>query len=183
MTKKTLTELKLPDEWWPSDWSADGKRLLQSRRTSDAVRVEWVNIDGTGEPEFITFDHEEAYGARLSPDGKRILCMIGPQSPKGGSSPARLQVIELCTKKRTPVGKPGHTHGYCWSSDGSKVAYTWQLPLRTPEDAEERKTYLITCDADGSNSKTVTMRRYKVPPNNSGRNAVIIFFEVVAWWR
>ena len=47
----------------------------------------------------------------------------------------------------------------------------------------ERKTYLITCDPDGSNRKTVTMRSYKVPPNSSGREGVIYFFEVLAWWR
>ncbi len=29
----------------------------------------------------------------------------------------------------------------------------------------------------------VTMRKYEVPKNSSGRDGVIIFFEVVAWWR
>ena len=95
----------------------------------------------------------------------------------------RLYVIDLATKQRTMIDKPGHTHGYCWSSDGSRVAYTWQLPIREPEAKVERKTYLITCDPDGSNRKTVTMRSYKVPPNSSGREGVIYFFEVLAWWR
>jgi Tol biopolymer transport system component len=79
-------------------------------------------------------------------------------------------VIDLTTKKRTVIDKPGHIHGYCWSSDGSKVAYTWQLPLRQPEDAVERKTYLITCDPDGTNQKTVTMRKYEVPAPSTGTN-------------
>jgi hypothetical protein len=55
--------------------------------------------------------------------------------------------------------------------------------LRHPEQAEERKTYLITCDPDGRNQKIVTMRRYQVPAKSSGRDAVIIFFEVVVWRR
>ena len=181
---KGLTKLQLPDEWWPSDWSADGKRVLTALAAENgSLRVAWVRIDGTGEPEFLTSDQEVAYGARLSPDNRRILCMVGPREPKDKVSRMRLYVIDLATKKRTMIDKPGHTHGYCWSSDGSKVAYTWQLPLRQPEDAVERKTYLITCDADGTKQKTVTMRKYEVPQNSSGRDGVIIFFEVLAWWR
>jgi Tol biopolymer transport system component len=184
LSTKSLTELKVPNEWWPSDWSADGKRVLTSLRTEDdAVRVAWVNTDGTGQPEFITSDQEVAYGAKLSRDGQRILCMVGPKTPKDESTRTRLFVIDLATKKQTMVGKPGHTHGYCWSSDGLKVAYTWQMPLRQPVDSAERKTYLITCDPDGSNQKTITMRQRKVPQNSSAREGVSIFFQVVAWWR
>ena len=82
------------------------------------------------------------------------------------------------------IGKPGHTHGYCWSSDGLKIAYTWQMPLRQPSEIVERKTYLITCDADGSNRKTVTMRKVRGADRTArAEMAVTIFFEVVAWWR
>jgi hypothetical protein len=184
LTTKTLTELKLPMEWWPSDWSADGKRVLTSIRTDDqGRRVAWVNTDGTGEPEFITPQDEVAYGAKLSPDGRRILCMVRSTMPAGEPSLAKLVVIDLTTNKHTVVDRPGHTFGYCWSSDGLKIAHTWQLPLRKPGDVEQRKTYLITCDADGSNRKTVTMRTYEPPRNSSGRDSVSIFFQVVAWWR
>jgi Tol biopolymer transport system component len=177
---KRLTELKLPNEWWPSDWSADGKRLLTGLRTGDVVRVAWVNTDGTGRPEFITSEHEVSYGAKMSPDGRRILCIVGP---KVNGNRARLQTIDLTTKKRVVIDRPGLTHGYCWSSDGLKIAYTWQLPLREPDEVVERKTYLITCDADGGNRKIVTMRKYEVPPNISRPAGMIIFFQVISWWR
>jgi Tol biopolymer transport system component len=184
LKSKSLTTLKLPDEWWPSDWSADGKRLLTSLRTVDGrLRIAWVPIDGTGKPDFLTSDQEVAYGARLSPDNRRILCMVRPRANQEERRSARLYVIDLATGKRAVIDKPGHTHGYCWSSDGLKVAYTWQMPLRQPDQAVERKTYLITCDSDGSNQKTITMRRYEVPPNSSGRGSVSYFFEVIAWWR
>ena len=184
LKSKRLTTLKLPDEWWPSDWSADGKRLLTSLRTEDGrLRIAWVPIDGTGKPEFLTSDQEVAYGARLSPDNRRILCMVRPRANQEERRSARLYVIDLATGKRAVIDKPGHTHGYCWSSDGLKVAYTWQMPLRQPDQAVERKTYLITCDSDGSNQTTITMRRYEVPPNSSGRGSVSYFFEVIAWWR
>jgi hypothetical protein len=92
-------------------------------------------------------------------------------------------VIDLVTKKRTAISKPGHTNGHCWSSDGSKIAYTWQMPLRNPAEVVERKTYLITCDPDGSDQKTITMRKYDVPQNGRSRLGVIVFFKVMAWWR
>ncbi len=183
LDSKTLTALNLPAEWWPSDWSADGKRILTSLRSeNESIRIAWVPIDGIGRPEFLTSDQEVAFGARLSPDNKRILCRLGARAPTDERR-TRLYVIDLATKKKTVIDKPGHTHGYCWSSDGSKVAYTWQMPLRQPAEAAERKTYLITCDPDGSNQKTVTMRKYEVPPNSSVREGVINFFEVLAWWR
>lgn len=183
LATKGLTILPLPEEWWPSDWSADGKRLLTSLRAGNGShRVAWVRIDGTGEPEFLTSDQEVAYGARLSPDNRRMLCMVGPRAHEEGRR-TRLYVIDLATKQRAVIDKTGHTQGYCWSSDGLKVAYTWQLPIRDPEARAERKTYLITSDPDGNNRKTITMRRYQVPPNSSGRDSVVYFFEVLAWWR
>jgi Tol biopolymer transport system component len=179
-----LVKLHLPDAWWPSDWSADGKRVLTSLRAENASwRVAWVQVDGSGEPEFLTSDQEVASGARLSPDNRQILCMVGPRDPEGKGRRARLYVIDLATKKRTMIDKPGHTHGYCWSSDGSRVAYTWQMPLWEPERAVERKTYLITCYSDGTNQKTITMRKCEVPKNSSGRDGVIIFFQVWSWAR
>lgn len=184
LATKDLTTLRLPEPWWPSDWSADGKRLLTSLRTANGShRVAWVRIDGTGEPEFVTPDQEVAYYAKLSPDNRRILCMVGPRMPEDQENRMRLYVIDLSTKRRTMIDKPGHTNSYCWSSDGSKVAYTWQLPIRESEAKLERKTYLITCDPDGGNRKTVAMRSYEVAPNDSDRGAVISFFQVLAWWR
>jgi hypothetical protein len=147
------------------------------------LRVAWVNTDGTGKPEFITSENEMTHGAKLSPDGRRILCLVGPKSPKGESGRARLCVMDLITKKRTMAGKPGHTYGYCWCSDGLKLAYTWQMPLPRPDEVMERKTYLITCNQDGSDQKTITMRKYDMRRISSGRHLVAIFFWVVAWWK
>jgi Tol biopolymer transport system component len=180
---KNLTEFRLSDECWPSDWSADGKRVLATLRSGDIVRVGWVSVDSTGKPEFITSEQEVAYGAKLSPDGRRILCMVGSRTPGDEASRSRLYVIDLATKKRVIIDKRGYTHGYCWSSDGLKIAYTWQMPIRQPDEAVERKTYLITCDPDGSNRKIITMRKYDVPRNSSGRDGVIISFQVLSWWR
>lgn len=184
LAAKPSTELMLPNELWPSDWSTDGTRLLTALRTDDnRVRVAWVNTDDTGKREFITPEQEVAYGAKLSPDGRRILCMVGHTAPMGERSLTRLNVIDLATQKRTVVDKPGDTFGYCWSSDGLKIAYTWQAPLHQPQEVAERTTYLHSCDPDGTNRKVVTSRRFIVSPNSSGRGGVVFFFQVMGWWR
>jgi dipeptidyl aminopeptidase/acylaminoacyl peptidase len=177
MDKKDLTELKLPAECWPSDWSADGKRLL----TSLDGRVAWFNLDGAGEPEFITRELEVAYGARVSPDGRQILCLAGFRRPGEGRRKVRLSVVNLDTRKRTLVDEPGETHGYCWSPDGSRIACTWQRALEKPEETPVRETFLKVCDPDGANRKTVTSRKYKLPANSSHLGETIIFFQVLAW--
>ena len=119
----------------------------------------------------------------MSPDNRRILCQIESQSSKNEASRTRLDVIDLATKQRTVIDKLGYTDSYCWSSDRSKVAYTWQMPLRQPEEVAERKAYLITCDPDGNNRKTITMRNYEVPANSQMRKWVFTFFKVIAWWK
>jgi Tol biopolymer transport system component len=182
LATKDLIELKLPEEWWPSDWSADGKRLLMNARRKDgSIGVARANIDGTGEPEFITTADEVASGARLSPDGRQILCMTRPKVPKNEQDRLRLSVIDLSTKRRTIVDEPGETHGYCWSSDGSRIAYTWQRSLVKPAEVVVRETFLITCAPDGGERKIVTSRKYEVPKNSSGRDGMTIFFQVLAW--
>ena len=184
MSSDMTTKVQLPGEWSPSDWSSDCKRVLMSLRTAKGkAGIAWVRIDGTGTPEFLTSGQEVAHGARLSPDNRRILCQIDSQSSTNEAYRTRLYVIDLATKKRTVIDKLGYTDSYCWSSDGSKVAYTWQMPLREPEEVAERKAYLITCDPDGNNRKTITMRKYEVPANSQMRKWVFTFFKVIAWWR
>ncbi|WP_010585779.1 WD40 repeat domain-containing protein [Schlesneria paludicola] len=177
LTTKSLVELECSLDQIPTEWSADGKRLL----TSVDGRIAWVNMDGTGEPEFITSHFEAAFGAQLSPDGKRLLCMAGFRRPNEDRQPLRLSVVDMETKKRSFVDDPGEVQGYCWSPDGSRIAYTWQP---TPEDSDEtpfRETFLITCDVDGGHRKTVTSRKYDVSKVGLGRGETTIFFQVIAW--
>jgi hypothetical protein len=182
LAEKTLEEITVPKECWPNDWSRDGKRLLTTvQPDNDTVRLAWVNFDGSGGPEYITGADEVAYSARLSPDDTRILCMLGPKVASGQGSKTRLCVFSLPTKVPTIVDEPGETYGHCWSPDGSKIAYTWQRSLENPADVPVRETFLITCNADGSNRKIVTSRKHEVRPNTSGRDSIVYFFELVDW--
>src|SRR5439155_24985720 len=145
---------------WVNGWSADGRRFLTTVQTvENSPRIAWLNADGTGGPEFLSPDGEIAYGGRLSPDGRRLLYVAGPQPPKGQRARVRLYAMDLASKKRSAVDEPGETYGYCWSRDGSRIGYTWQRTLAKPEEVPERETLLITCSAAGGDRKTVTSRK------------------------
>lgn len=171
----------LPSEFVVSGWTDDGRRLLVNAKQDNSARIAWINSDGTGEPEFVTSVDEVAFDARLSPDGGRILCVVGPKVKPGERSPTRLCVINLSTSERAIVDTPGEIRGYCWSGDGSQIAYTWQKSLEKPGVVPTRTTMLITCNSDGSDRKTVTSRTYEVPANSSGRNSIVYFFVVRDW--
>ncbi len=179
LATKTFSELKAPSACWVNDWSADGKRLLTTVY-SGPVGIAWVDTDGTGEPAYVTSKDVVAYRARLSPDGRRVLCMLGPKPPKGKRSPTRLCVIDLVTKKRTVVDEPGATDGYCWSPDGSRIAYTWQRSLDKPV-VTVRETKLITCRADGSDRKIVASRRREVSADEEQSRFIFYWFTVLDW--
>ena len=174
---KKLAELKLPEGHWPTGWSKDGKRLLSSLYEGAASRIAWVNADGSGEPEFLSPEDEIAVHPRLSPTGGKVLYKTLPGIDEDGGKP-QLYVLDLTTKKRQVVNDPGEVNGYCWSPDGTRLAYTWQRSLKKREEAPERETLLITCDADGKDRKTLARRKFKPV---SPRAAVAVFFEVVDW--
>lgn len=169
---KKLTDVAIPDGHRVIDWSKDGKRFLSTHWAGDTARLCWLPADGKGEPEYVTPEGESAWGGMLSPDGRRVLFQTRQEDQ------THLVVMDLKTKKRVTLDEPGATHGYCWSKDGSAVAFTWQkTPVKGEENAE-RTTWLITCDADGRNMKKVTSR--KRTPVKPGLH-VAIFFEVIGW--
>jgi Tol biopolymer transport system component len=107
--------------------------------------------------------------------------MAGRKAPQGERTETRLTVIDLATKKQTIIDEPGATCGYCWSPDGSRIAYTWQKPLDHPSEENVRETLLITCNADGTERNVVTSRTHELSPNSSGRSGVVRFFTVFDW--
>jgi Tol biopolymer transport system component len=177
-----VTDLKLPNVRYVYDWSPDSKRLLASASVpGKRFGLAWVNLDGTGDPEFITPVGEGGYDGHLSPDGKRILYQGRTRSWLGHWNKPRLYVLDIATKQRKAVDEPGETLGFCWSPDGTRIAYTWQRTRENWAEHPERETLLITCDPDGGNRTVVTSRKTTVGKNDSSYACALIFFQVRDW--
>jgi hypothetical protein len=184
LDQDNVIELNVPPQYWPSDWSAPEQRLLVTIREGEhANGLAWINVDGSGDPEYLILagENEAAWDFRVAPDGLRILCQMGPKGPPWDATQGRLTVVDLAGGKRVQIDEPGQTYGCCWSPNGARIAYTWQPMLDHPEQVNEREIQLITCDPDGSNRKVVTQRKYTIPPNSSAIAGYPIFFSVLDW--
>ncbi len=176
------TALKLPADHIITDWSRDGKFFLtmSARVYNDgkfATRLYLMNRDGTEHKALPEDPRNLAFG-RLSPDGKKVLCRwMSGAGGKDQAAPPPLAVVDVATGKVTAVedfplnATPG---GYCWSPDGKRIAYTWQHADGKPDDpAREIEGFLVVCDPDGKNAKTVLSEKRR-----DGRPAV---FGTVDW--
>lgn len=177
VSTKKLVPLDLPSGSSVCDWSQDGKRLLAVTNES---KLAWVSFDPKTETELLTVDGGVGVfagvlplKARLSPDGRRLLCMARPVDKS-----LRLCSIDLSTGKCSVLDEPGLTYGFCWSPDGSRVAYTWQRPVED-KTRQFRERVLFTCDPEGRDRKMVTSRRYEPP----GGGPIRTHFFVVLDWR
>jgi Tol biopolymer transport system component len=170
---KEATKLKLPDNHVVTDWSRDGRYFLTTSmaRTKDgpAMRQFLMKRDGT---EHATLNDDKTLSAfgRLSPDGKRVLCMrLRPKGMRGKELQVsrEMVVIDAATKKVAKLDEVplnADVQGYCWSPDGKRIAYTWrQVHEGKPEDLIEKETesHLVVCDPDGKNQKTLASEKGK----------------------
>jgi RNA polymerase sigma factor (sigma-70 family) len=157
------TAVPLPNNHVITDWSRDGKSFLPTSYTEDSVRMHLMNRDGT-EHQALTDKSLLAGGGRLSPDGKRVLCIAGPRPIKdqrANETETGFSILDIATGKRTRIeGMPKNAHfvEYCWGPDGKQIAYVWaELAEGKAQEANEKDyiTYLVVCDPDGKNQKTV----------------------------
>lgn len=161
------TALDLPADHIITDWSRDGKYLvttrLRGKKDAPSARVFLMNRDGT-EHKAVTDGKVLAMGGRLSPDGRRVMFME-LELPKDKPPVARkLVVADVATGATTPVeGIPldATVQSYCWSPDGKRVAYSWRLRSDAGSTQEEAETYLVVCDPDGRNEKTVLTEKHE----------------------
>ncbi|MBN9522277.1 sigma-70 family RNA polymerase sigma factor [bacterium] len=163
-TGKTTT-LKLPSDHVITGWVPGDKLLTTSlggTEEAPRIRLHLMNVDGT-EHKALT-DEKTLTGFGLpSPDGKRVLCCDVPRPTRNALPNGRrtLVLLDTATGKRAPVdGIPlnAELQGFCWSPDGTKIAYTWrQIHEGTQEDRlmKETESHLIVADPDGRNPRTV----------------------------
>jgi RNA polymerase sigma factor (sigma-70 family) len=158
--------LNLPDDHILTDWSRDGKYLVTTRlsgtKGAPSARVYLMNRDGT-EHKAVTDGKAVAMGGKLSPDGRRVLHMQIELPKDRPPVPRKLVVADVATGATTPVeGIPldAEVQSYCWSPDGRLVAYTWRRTINEGTIQEETEAYLVVCDPDGRNEKTVVTEKH-----------------------
>ncbi|CAM9933875.1 unnamed protein product, partial [Phaeothamnion confervicola] len=162
--------LDLPKDHVLSDWSRDGKRLVTTRLggTKDApsARVYLMNRDGT-EHKAVTDDKGLATTGKLSPDGRRVLYTkleLSTDKPPV----LTLCVADLAAGTSAPVGgtpQDVQVQDYCWSPDGTRIAYTWRKTINPGTTQEETEAALVVCDPDGGNERDVLTDKR---PTNAG---------------
>jgi RNA polymerase sigma factor (sigma-70 family) len=161
---KQKTALKLSGDHVITDWSRDGKFFLTTSVAGPAAencaRLHLMNRDGT-EHKALTDGARPAIFGRLSPDGKRVLycTLTAPEEGRPAKLGRVLAVLDLATGGVARVEESGDIWSYCWSPDGKRIAYTWrEVHEGKFEDLLTRETesYLVICDPDGLNRKTIT---------------------------
>lgn len=161
--------LKMPDDHLLTDWSADGKFFLTTRFAADKEKPEarqgrlyLMSRDGT-EHKALSDEKQFCLVGRLSPDGKRVLhgLVTWPKDDKAGPK-VQLAVLDSATGKSTTVGDTpltGEILGYCWSPDGTRIAYHWrELP-----EGKEPESHLVVCDPNGNNARTIASEKRRIP--------------------
>jgi uncharacterized protein (TIGR03067 family) len=161
---KQVTKLKLPDNHVITDWSRDGKLFLTTRITSgkDGPKGQLflMNRDGTVN-KALTEATKMSFLGKFSPDGRRVLFQEGRQVEREPKKVPGLGILDVATGKVTPVADTpinGDVHGFCWSPDGKRIAYTWQERHEgDPKETATKETTssLVICDPDGKNQKTI----------------------------
>jgi dipeptidyl aminopeptidase/acylaminoacyl peptidase len=171
VTTREKKKVDLPDNQVITDWSSDRKHLLTYSMTvkdnRPVYRLHLMNLDGT-ESKVLSDEKQNVGFGRISKDGTRVLCARSrtpagterqPVRPRGGE--VELLVLDIASGKTTPVADLPQNAlllGYCWSPEGTQIAYTWRQVHEGDSKETIRKeteSHLIVCDADGKNQKTV----------------------------
>ncbi len=155
------TALKLPSNHVVTGWLPGDKLLSTSMAGTNAaprLRLHLMNLDGI-EHKALT-DEKALVGFGVpSPDGTRVLCKGVP--PETEARWRTFVLLDAATGKRAPVdGIPlnAELRGFCWSPDGTKIAYTWrQVHDGTTQERlmKETESHLVVADPDGRNPRTI----------------------------
>lgn len=160
---------------WIYDWSPDGKSWLFSTEESGLARAKCEE----GSPiDFLDEEGEVLLSGQFSPDGKKVACRYRVGDYSKNNPESKLMIVDLETGRRSRINFPGFIWGHCWSPDGERLAFTAQKPLRDLATAGIRKTYLMTCQADGGSLETITARGRQI---KGGSEGMVLFFQVFDW--
>jgi RNA polymerase sigma factor (sigma-70 family) len=171
------TAAKVPERRFVHEWFPDGKSFLSVEADEEEGRytnIRLVRVTAADGTTTAVTERGTLYGGgRLSPDGKRLLYpkplarvpkQVEPLlEPFGYERPIRRSDLFVGDVGKPESGRlftalpdPANTvihgdTGYCWSPDGTRVAYY----TCTGRSGDERTYRLVIAAADGSGPKTV----------------------------
>jgi Tol biopolymer transport system component len=103
-------------------WAPDGKSVLfnSNRRAADNYDVYRVSLDGE-DLERLTDSDDEETCARLSPDGKRIVLLVGERTRDGNDE---VYSLDSHGEQRRNLSRTPVAEGWpAWSPDGREIVY------------------------------------------------------------
>jgi hypothetical protein len=123
----TLARMTLdgaPRPWledvWDADWSADASTAAITRRTGNAVRLEYP----IGRPLY-ELTHGYLSDPRVSPDGARVAFF---EHPIAGDDRGWVKVVGASGAPRTVAGEFKGLKGLAWSGDGRSLYFSGITP-------------------------------------------------------
>ena len=140
---------------WSPVVSPDGRQVAY---VVGDVRIQVMNLDGSGDHQVNTTPFESISDLQWHPDGDRLIVSAGR-----GPDPARwyaildLWIVRLNGSDDQRITRRGGAEtSASWSPDGSQLAYLqWELDYRAR---------LIVADADGGNPRELPGRYGTIPP-------------------
>ena len=151
LVSKQLTEIPLPSLMSVVALLPGEKRFLVCGAIANETRLFTVNLDGT-EPDWIYRGPGYAYGATLSPDGKRVAYHITNVPGRNGYE---IYVVDIGTTRRVLLASdPDYLNfGPQWSPDADWVLYQ---RCEYKKDPGHDHSDLCISRADGSEQRILT---------------------------
>jgi TolB protein len=128
-------------------WSPDGKKIAFVLITKERTSIAVMNADGTN-VEVLTPKEHNTIHPNWSTDSKQVMYCTNDDLAPPKKNEAQIKIIDLVTKKITPVITGGiNTYG-SWSPDMKHIAFRKIIG--------EENSEVFVANADGSNPRNLT---------------------------
>ncbi len=128
-------------------WSPDGKKIAFVMITKERTSIAVMNADGSN-VEVLTPKEHNTIHPNWSADSKQVIYCTNDDVAPPKKNEAQINVVDLATKKITPVITGGiNTYG-SWSPDMKQIAFRKIIG--------EENSEVFVANADGSNQRNLT---------------------------
>jgi TolB protein len=128
-------------------WSPDGKKIALVRITKDRTSIAVMNADGSNVDVLTPKEHNTIH-PNWSADSKQVIYCTNDDLAPPKKNEAQINVVDLATKKITPLITGGiNTYG-SWSPDMKQIAFRKIIG--------EENSEVFLANSDGSNLRNLT---------------------------